>query len=180
MREAMRAPYVRIAILGSLALGCDAPQQATAEVPERQFVAERVRLMQSRDGVLLWSGTVAVADGDFAAADVEQVALTRHPQKPSEPQLELVAPRGSLAFDDGKAHFDDVVITRPDGARLSAGAADYDEAAQHIVAKGPILLEEGRLTIRAASGVVRLDSETMELAGPILGTISPPRARPPR
>ncbi len=161
---------------GLAAAGCGERHAAPApavETPARQFVFDGVHIEEQSGGKLLWSGTAARADGDLSKAVVKDVVITT-PHREERNGYKIYAPRGELAFDAGQATFEDVRIVDAAGGTLEAGRARYEEAAERIVADGPLRFTAQDLTAHAVSAVVLLAEDRVDIAGPVEGVVRRP------
>jgi hypothetical protein len=159
--------------------GADVPALAAGEVPERQFVFERVTMEERRGERVLWTGIGRRADGDLESAWVEDVELRCAGEGGPSQEYLVRSPKAHLAFDEGTAIFEDVRIDDRAGGTLVAGRATYDEELGTIVADGPIHYTARGLTAHAKSAVVFLDSERVEIQGPVTGVYLRPAAPAP-
>ncbi len=155
------------ALVGVWMCACTTPP-ATTEVPAKQFVARGLRLQEVQAGRVIWTGTIARADGDLRQTEVHDIEIRGEPE-PGGRRLQLFAPRGFLDFDAGVATFERVRLVDDAGGVLTADTAYYDSHTKTIDARGPIEIAARGLNVTATSGVIDLATGTISLRGPIKG-----------
>lgn len=156
------------------ALGaCQRSEGPTLETPPRVFTTERFRFEERRGDKVLWRGHASRSEGSLDDAVLDDVTLQRVPQKASETPLEVTAPRAQLDFEAGRAVFFEAVVHDDQEGEIVAGTARYDEATQTLVAEGPLTLRRGALRAQGSRAVVRVDTQVVDVVGPVTGTFDP-------
>ncbi len=143
-----------------------------------------------RNGEVLWKGKAQNADGDLSESKLSNVHLVHRPNSEGE-HLHIHAKFGEMHFDSGSADFSEVLVQRAISAKpgeaaavkddsggiisttLTTPSASYSEKQQQLVAKGPVVLSGPALDITATGARMDVETQTIDLEGPIEGSWTP-------
>lgn len=173
--HSLRAAFCILTLAIQLSACSPSANDAAVEAPKSQFRLHRITIEERRGDRLLWIGSGRKARGDLSALRVEDVVLTRKPQRPREPTYTIRAPRGRLQLDAGRARLQRPNIDQAAGGMLQARSARYREARAEVACRGPLHFESDGLRIDAASGRVDLRQNALHVHGPVRGRFEPGR-----
>ena len=175
----MASPFLQtlILVLGVVStLGCpEASKETTHSIntPAQQFTLEGIRIEERRSGKILWQGVGSDAQGDFERSTVNNLELTRPPQKNGELPITIHSSSAQLNLGEGSAHFSDAVITDTTGRKLNAGHAHYSEKKSSIETSGPMTFTAMGLEVKGTTSLVQLGTGEVTITGPIYGVFTP-------
>ena len=175
----MASPFIQtlILVLGVVStLGCpEASKEAANSVntPTQQLTLEGVRIEERRSGKILWQGVGSDARGDFERSTVNNLELTRPPQKHGEVPITIHSPSAKLNLGEGSADFSDAVITDTTGRKLNAGHAHYSEKTSSIKTSGPMTFTATSLKVEGTTSMVQLGTGEVTITGPVHGVFTP-------
>ena len=176
-------PTISVGSLSALTLilsisGCEQTQPQSQEPsPSKQFTLQDIRFEERINENVLWRGQAKTGQGTLDETDVTDMVLIRVPQEKQQKEITIYAPQGTLQLDKGIADFTTIRMVDPHGREVRGQQTHYNEKQSKIETEGPLTLQGNGLHATGTHAVFHLDSNQLDLEGPVSGRLIPEMAK---